>query len=238
MHAAAFEPRPANKVGSEGTSSELHIGRHWFEPDGRRRPMPHPATRSCAHLGASAGPSGDDGAAITAASALKPECTASSSGAGACPRAFDRQVAAFQLRVIRPCRPVSPIGFGPMAPRRATRSDNGAPSMLSASSQEERSGACPGREPAAAAAMLKTVCARETGAGAQAGGEHRRGVLRETGQARCLPRGLTRRRAGRHRAARGLASDCPSDGLPPAADRRERPREHRSQSAGTPLRSA
>lgn len=49
-------------------------------------PGPSLGTKSCAHRSASVGPSGDDGAAITAEAGPRPGCTASSCWANACPR--------------------------------------------------------------------------------------------------------------------------------------------------------
>ena len=49
-------------------------------------PGPSLGTKSCAHRSASVGPSGDDGAAITAEAGPRPRCTASSCWANACPR--------------------------------------------------------------------------------------------------------------------------------------------------------
>jgi hypothetical protein len=69
-------------------------------PGSQTPPVRSHETKPCAHHGASDGPSGDDGAGITAEAAQRPRCTASSSWANASSaRDFDRQVAEFQVRV-------------------------------------------------------------------------------------------------------------------------------------------
>ena len=94
----ALPPRSSRPAGTERAGGPTPPARSALSSD-QWRTMPHPTTRSCGQRTVSAGPSGDDGAAVTPEAAPRPGCIATQPGQRLPARRFDRHVAKFQVRV-------------------------------------------------------------------------------------------------------------------------------------------